>query len=594
MKRSELAAFYQSKANNFNAALEKIKEKIRVVSNLRVIVAIGFIAALYFGLTYQDLLYALPVLLLIFVVLVRNHGRMFDTKTHLENLISIQKNELAALEENFHSFPKGEEFIDPHHPYTHDLDVFGDGSLFQFINRSSTRSGRELLAKRLSAPPDHIQSILQQQEAARELATKTDFRHEIQAAGMEVEELPGDRQQLRRWLSHRPFLYGKKIYKIILYIFPAITLILLALSFFVDGVSPFFWLCAILQWGFLAFHLKKVSAFHQDISNKKNILAKYARMLKSIEQGTFTSSLMQAIHSRSKNANAKVSALASLAGAFDARLNAMTNLFVNSLLMYDLQCVYRLEKWIDEHATSLDAWFDTIHETEVLCSLGTFSFNHEEFTYPQLNTERRLEAIALGHPLIIDHERVVNDVVLDKDKSVLIITGANMAGKSTFLRTLGVNVVLALAGAPVCARKLDCPLIAIRSGMRTADSLRDHQSYFYAELNRLKSIVDELKTGKELLIMLDEILKGTNSTDKLAGSVELVRQLVAHPSLVLVATHDLALGNLEKEYPQRIRNYCFEPDITNDQLSFDYKLKPGLATKMNATFLMKKMGIIPR
>jgi DNA mismatch repair ATPase MutS len=175
----------------------------------------------------------------------------------------------------------------------------------------------------------------------------------------------------------------------------------------------------------------------------------------------------------------------------------------------------------------------------------------------------------------------------------MIITGANMAGKSTFLRTLGVNIVLALNGAPVCSSSFHCPVISMRSGMRTADSLQDHQSYFYAELDRLKSIMDELRAGKPLLILLDEILKGTNSTDKQAGSIALVRQLLSYPCLALIATHDLALGDLEKEYPDRVKNYCFEPTIENDQLSFDYKLKQGLAQKMNATFLMKKMGIIP-
>ena len=199
----------------------------------------------------------------------------------------------------------------------------------------------------------------------------------------------------------------------------------------------------------------------------------------------------------------------------------------------------------------------------------------------------------MGHPLLAEDERIVNDIHLDKEQSIMIITGANMAGKSTFLRSLGVNVALALCGAPVCAKEFHCPLIEMQSGMRTADSLKDHQSYFYAELDRLKSIMDELRAGKSLLILLDEILKGTNSTDKQAGSVALVKQLVDHPCLVLIATHDLTLGDLEKVYPGRIFNYCFEANIENDQLSFDYKLKRGLATKMNATFLIRKMGIIP-
>jgi DNA mismatch repair ATPase MutS len=272
----------------------------------------------------------------------------------------------------------------------------------------------------------------------------------------------------------------------------------------------------------------------------------------------------------------------------------MMNLVVNTTVMFDLQCVYRLEKWKAENASSLEQWLNVVNEVEVLVSIGTFSYNNGKFVFPTLNADRRLNGVELGHPMIQEEERIVNDIRLDSDQSIMIITGANMAGKSTFLRTLGVNVILSLTGAPVCAKEFDCPLVEIRSGMRTADSLKDHQSYFFAELNRLKSIVDELRTGKHLLVLLDEILKGTNSTDKQAGSIALVKQLIQYPSLVLIATHDLVLGELEKQYPQQIHNYCFEPSIVDDQLSFDYKLKRGIAEKMNATFLMKKMGIIPK
>ena len=227
-----------------------------------------------------------------------------------------------------------------------------------------------------------------------------------------------------------------------------------------------------------------------------------------------------------------------------------------------------------------------------LNSLGTFAFNHPTFVYATIEKEIVIEATAIGHPLIPQNECIANDFTLGQNKSVLIITGANMAGKSTFLRTIGVNLVLALSGAPLCARTFRCPVIDMRSGMRTADSLKDHQSYFYAELNRLKVIMDDLRSDRPLLILLDEILKGTNSADKQAGSIALVKQLLPHPCLALIATHDLAMGELAKEFPERIQNYCFEATIENDQLSFDYKLKPGLATKMNATFLMRKMGIL--
>jgi DNA mismatch repair ATPase MutS len=200
----------------------------------------------------------------------------------------------------------------------------------------------------------------------------------------------------------------------------------------------------------------------------------------------------------------------------------------------------------------------------------------------------------LGHPLIHRNDRVVNDVMIGKDQRIQIITGANMAGKSTFLRSIGVNLILALAGAPVCAEAFSCSIVHLRSGMRAADSLKDHQSYFFAELNRLKNIMDELKKDKPLLVLLDEILKGTNSNDKLSGSLAMVKQLVPHPCLALIATHDLALGELSNTHPDAIKNFCFEANIENDQLHFDYKLKTGLAQRMNATFLMKKMGIIPQ
>jgi DNA mismatch repair ATPase MutS len=301
---------------------------------------------------------------------------------------------------------------------------------------------------------------------------------------------------------------------------------------------------------------------------------------------------MKRLSGNAAEADKKITGLASLMSAFDARLNFMTNMVVNGLLLYDLQCVYRLERWKMENAGHLEGWIDTTRETEALGSLGTFSFNHPEFVFAHINLSLELSAKEMGHPLLRPEERITNNLHMDREQSVMIITGANMAGKSTFLRTLGVNVVLALAGAPVCAERFDCPWLQMRSGMRTADSLKDHQSYFYAELDRLKSIMDELATGKPLLILLDEILKGTNSTDKQAGSIALVRQLIGQQCLVLIATHDLALGDLEKEYPGRIHNYCFEANIENDQLSFDYKLNRGLAQKMNATFLMKKMGII--
>jgi DNA mismatch repair ATPase MutS len=592
MTHNDLLNLYSRKESGFSASLQDINKKINIVSNTRLAVALVFLLLLYLGLSHHALMYALPLLLVVFIILVRKHARLYGKKVHLENLKRIQHEELHSLQGDFSHNSSGSEFINVHHPYTHDLDIFGEGSLFQYINRSSTRGGKNLMAERLSSTPEDLAEVNLRQEAIGELAAKTDFRQEIQALGMQIDEHSDDRRQLESWLAQPAFVFGRKSYNLILRIFPLITVSLVIAAFFVGGLGAYAVLAAGLQWVFLGFHLKRINAFHQYISHKKNTLEKYAQLLFYFRKEKFNAPLMQSLSRRATEGGEKIRQLSALVRAFDARLNSLTNLFVNSLLLYDLQCVYRLEKWKQENAAHLPGWLDVIRQVEFLCSLGTFSFNHPQFAVPEINNDLELSAKGLGHPLLDENERVVNDMHLDGVKSVMIITGANMAGKSTFLRSLGVNVVLALTGAPVCASEFRCPRIELRSGMRTADSLKEHQSYFYAELNRLKSIMDDLREGKQILILLDEILKGTNSTDKQAGSVALVRQLIGQSCLAIIATHDLALGDLEDVYPGRIFNYSFEANIENEHLSFDYKLKRGLAQKMNATFLMRKMGII--
>ncbi|MDQ2656603.1 MAG: hypothetical protein M3Y60_04210 [Bacteroidota bacterium] len=593
MTQADLRNYYGKRHADYSATLNSVRAKINNVSNVRLILAAAFLVLLYLGLTSHGLFYSLPFVLVVFVFYVREHARLFAEKIRLENLQKIQNQEMHSIDGDFSHNSSGSEFIDVHHAYTHDLDIFGEGSVFQYMNRGHTRGAKALLARRLSQKPGSIAEVRQWQEAVSELATKTDFRQEVQALSMQVNEQPHDQRQLAQWISEPDFIHGKSPYRLVLNVFPVVTVLLVVLAFFVDGLTPFAIFAAALQWIFLGFHLRRVKTFHEHISQKKDALEKYAAILYFIRKENFTSSLMRSLASRAAQADEKVRRLAKLVRAFDARLNSMTNLVVNSLLMYDLQCVYRLEKWKSENASDLMGWLEVIRETEVLCSLGTFSFNHPRFSFPSINSDLLLTARGLGHPLLREEERVVNDLHADSKQSLLIITGANMAGKSTFLRSLGVNAVLGLAGAPVCAEQFDCPMIDIRSGMRTADSLKENQSYFYAELDRLKSIMDELREGKPLLILLDEILKGTNSTDKQAGSIALVKQLVGHSCLAIIATHDLALGELEESYPGRVLNYSFEADITNGHLFFDYKLKRGIARNMNATFLMKKMGIIP-
>ena len=595
MIKNDLHAFYRDRKDNFAASHAQIKKQINTISNLRLLTAAAILVLLYLALSKNGTLaYGLLPLLAVFLFLVRKHAELFDNGTHTENLVKINEAEEKGLKGDRSSFMTGTEFIDPQHPYTHDLDIFGDGSLFQAMNRCNTHDGKQKFAHRLGHPLQTAAGIHEQQEAIRELATKTDFRQNLEAAGKALDEQPKDREQLLQWITQPAFLYPKPAYRYTLLIFPILTIAMVVGAFFSPIFKAYAILCVIGQFGLTGIHVHRINAFHEYISRKKYILEKYARLLYYLEKEKFSSPLLQKLAGSAQEAHVSVKHLASLVSSLNARLNFLTTLATNGLFLYDMQYVYRLEKWKDKHAAQLQQWLDAVSDTEVLSSLGTFAFNNPGFNYPDVNPQLALSAKELGHPLIPADECVTNDIAMGNGPGVLIVTGANMAGKSTFLRTLGINVILALNGAPVAAAAFSCPIVSLRTGMRTADSLKDHQSYFYAELNRLKTIMDELRSDKPLLILLDEILKGTNSTDKQAGSMALVKQLLPHPCLGIIATHDLALGVLEQEYPGRIANYCFEATIENEQLSFDYKLKPGLAQKMNATFLMKKMGIIPR
>lgn len=592
MTSSELKTFYRKRKTDFESLLEVAKKKINIISNLRLGAAIIFLVCVYLSFSNLLFLYGATATLALFIFLVARHSALFDKKVHLENLVRLNHLEERSLNgDNFDFYP-GREFVDAHHPYTHDLDIFGDGSLFQAINRCNTFHGKAYMAERLSQPLDSAEAIYAEQDAIRELSSQIDFRQHFQASGMEIGELPQDRDELLRWTTQPLFIYNSRVFKYVLIILPTITIAAVVASFFFAQVKPAAILLVLSQWAILGLHMGKIGAFHEQISRKKNILEKFARLLHYFQKEQFKSTVLKNLSAQAREADVKVSALASLVSYLNARLNLLTNIVINSLLLYDLQCVYRLEKWKQENAGYLKKWLDVINETEVLGSVGTFAFNHPTYVYPKINSELLIRAAGLGHPMLSMEECVPNDLYVGNGQSVLIITGANMAGKSTFLRTSGVNLVLALTGAPVFATEYSCPIINLRSGMRTADSLKDHQSYFYAELDRLKTIMDELRSDKPLFILLDEILKGTNSTDKQSGSIALLKQLLPHPCLAMIATHDIVLGELESEYPNHIRNYCFEANIEHDQLSFDYKIKPGVAQKMNATFLMKKMGII--
>jgi len=329
-------------------------------------------------------------------------------------------------------------------------------------------------------------------------------------------------------------------------------------------------------------------------SKVKDTFRQYSQLLDQIETQTFTSELLKEkqlqITTKGENASTIIKTFSKTLDALDNRNNIFFIFFGNGFLLWDLMQSYKIEQWIIKYANNVEAWFKVVAFFDAYNSLANFSFNHPEFVYPKIVEKKSIiNAKDLGHPLLDKDKRISSDLKINREQ-FFIVTGANMAGKSTFLRTVSLHIVMANVGLPVCAESSEYTPIKLITSMRTSDSLTDNSSYFFSELTRLKLIVDTIK-DESYFIVLDEILKGTNSTDKAIGSRKFVEKLVAGNATGIIATHDLSLCEIEQELDD-VKNYYFDADIVNDELYFDYKFKKGICQNMNASFLLKKMEII--
>ncbi|KAA6337049.1 DNA mismatch repair protein MutS, partial [termite gut metagenome] len=484
----------------------------------------------------------------------------------------------------------------PVHPYAYDLDIFGDHSLFQYINRTSTRLGKVRLAGWLNTPLTRKEDIEKRQEAIQELTPQLELRQDFRILGLLYKGKPTDEKEINDWAKSPGFFSHKVVYRSLPVIVPTVNAILITLC-----------LMSILSFGvwgvvFVSFALfsilfsQKITKIQTLYGKKLQILTTYARLIRIIESQNPQSELLKRIkilvEGDKQAASKAVNRLTKLMNALDQRNNVFIAAILNGLFFWELRQIMKIETWKESHACDLPRWLEAIGKTDALCSLATYAYNHPDYTYPQLTTVPfQMQAKAMGHPLMQRDKCVRNNIDIQQYPFFIIITGANMAGKSTYLRTVGINYLLACIGAPVCAVQMTIYPAKLITGLHTSDSLNNNESYFFAELKRLKLIIDELKAGEKLFIILDEILKGTNSTDKQKGSFALMKQLVALQANGIIATHDLALGTLANDFPNEIRNHRFEAEISNDELIFSYQLKEGIAQNMNACFLMEKMGI---
>ena len=594
--KADLLQNYQALADQYQSLSNKKKDQLRVISIARLLTFIGILPAWFYLSPINEVLAAAIslVFLVAFSLLIKKFIQIESQLLYFQRLYKINREEISALNRDLSGFDPGNEFIDAHHDYSHDLDLFGTGSLFQFLNRTVTRKGKNQLATLLKQSHRPTEEIRNRQEGIQELAEEFSWRQNFTTKGMDTD---GGKDDYNESIDQIINLKSVHFLKYLLTILPALTLLLIGLSIAEIDSHSFYRLALLAQGMTFGIYFKTILRFHQKFESQGKLLRRYAEMLKQIESFDFKSSYLRSLKEQlshqGKTASTITSELQKILDQFDYSKNILVGFVLDSIFLWDIRCLVKLHKWQQNYAGVLPRWFDVIAEMDALISLANSNYNHPAWVIPEVSSaEFSYNAKNLGHPLIDETRCVSNSFQISNEEKIVIITGANMAGKSTFLRTVGVNLILASNGCKVCAESFNFSPIRIYTNMRTSDNLMNDESYFYAELLRLQSMLTLLRNGENLFVIIDEMLKGTNSVDKLNGSKELIHQLISLNAHGIVATHDLGLTELAQTIPA-IKNQCFEVQLNNDELNFDYKLTNGVTRTMNATFLMKKMGIIP-
>ncbi|MDI5899459.1 MutS-related protein [Flavobacterium yafengii] len=587
---------YKVKKEGFSAVLNEINKKYNSISILRLLAIVFFLVSMYYYIKTSEIIFiVLSVLLFgLFVFLMRIHTKLLFQKQVNKALLDINENEISYLERNKIPFENGQEFNDFHHPYAYDLDIFSEHSLFQNLNRTATFIGKKTLAKQLLTllPNDEI---VRNHKAVKELSEKLDWRQEFLALAKISNDNQSSYETLLQWSKFNNTPLSKAS---ILVSFIAPFLFLGTFVGYLISSNPIF--LSVLSFLFifnlavLGIYYKRISIEIANAENVDKIINQYGLLMQKIEEEPFQSDkltdLQQKLTLKKENASVHLKKLASLFSNMDTIGNFVTALLFNGTFLFNLHVLKALIQWKKDHAEALEDWLEVIGEFEMLNSLANLSYNNPEFVYPTLNTNFEIDFTNLSHPLLNEKTRVGNDVRF-QPQSFMILTGSNMSGKSTFLRSLGINMVLSGIGSPVCASQANVHPLPVLVSMRLSDSLSDSESYFFAEIKRLKQIMDELE-NRPAFVLLDEILRGTNSDDKRNGTIEVVKKVIGKKAIGAIATHDIEVCLTTNDYPNILTNKCFEVEIVNNELHFDYKLRDGVCKNRSATFLMKKMGVI--
>jgi hypothetical protein len=472
-----------------------------------------------------------------------------------------------------------------------DLDVFGPNSLFHLLNRTGSVSGKQALMQRLSSPFTLSTDIIQYQECIRELADKIDFRQTLLAESMLFKEEEA-LEQLQSGIIVSHFrVFDSLLWRLLGIVWPIGGLVVTLYSISQDRYQ-WMLLYMVLGWGVLGTILKKINILYGHISKRSYLYNQYAKSFQLINTEKCIHPYLQEKQQQTRYAAKAFERLAGLTGVFDLRMSLFSP-FINGLFLFDLLCAKSYLRWNHRYQSQVKTWFDTLGEIELLNSLASFHFNHPAFIFPQpMPDSLSVKATGVGHPLMSEKKAVLNDVSIGDPCKLQLITGSNMSGKSTYLRTIGLNVLLAQLGAPVFATSFVFAPLRLLTSFHHIDSLEESTSYFYAELKCLQQIIGSLDKPVPALVLLDEVMRGTNSKDKHEGTALLIKKLLDQNCLSLIATHDTELGVLATSYPGQIENFCFESELTEKGLHFDFKRRSGIAQTKNATYLMRQMGII--
>lgn len=596
MNMEQLNKEYAQRISNKKKNLQKLKKRIFGVSMARTLLFISICLSFYYLWQNKSLLSTtISLEALLFILFIKAHNKLFKQKKETELLIQINQRELEAINGDLKNFDKGDEFIDHTHFYSFDLDVFGENSLFQLINRTSTKIGKIKLANWLNNHLIKSEQILKRQESIKEITPLLQLRQSFQLIGLSNEEQLTE-LDLLQWIQPSK-LKKERLLKITPYLVATINMLLLIfaiLQITPISIGVIFFVFSIVLNTIL---VRQIKAKLEDNTKGLLTLSTYTSLFMLLEEHKFESELnkelIKSCYQKEKRPSRQLNKIINLSDNIKQRNNLFIALLFNGLFLWEFHLSLKIEQWKKEHITSLPKWIESLSQFDALISLANFAYNHPTYTYPNIVTEEyTLCGQDLGHPLMLKKECVTNPISMNSKGTFLIITGANMAGKSTYLRTIGLNYLLACIGTTVYAKKFNISPSQLITSLRTSDSLMENESYFFAELKRLKVIIDLLNKGNNLFIILDEILKGTNSIDKLKGSTALIEQLIHKETNGLIATHDIQLTELEHRYPKKITNFCFESTINNGEINFDYQLKQGVVKNMNAYFLMRKMGIL--